>query len=204
MLNLLEFYNYAKQEVIKAGYLKEIELVEGRKFEYMNADKFFNEYAFVVLSSGISNKAAMSMFTELMETSKISSIKHEGKRKALEQADVNYTKWFDLLKTCGTVDKKLEYLETLPWIGPITKYHLARNLGIDVAKPDRHLIKIAHHFNYEYRKYPGAKIIIDVQMMCRHISEKTGDRIGTVDLILWRTAQNRPPWKTKTGEIPGW
>jgi hypothetical protein len=33
----------------------------------------------------------------------------------------------------------IEVLKTLPYIGPITAYHLAKNLGLPVAKPDRHL-----------------------------------------------------------------
>lgn len=37
----------------------------------------------------------------------------------------------------------LAWCASLPWIGQITKYHLAKNLGADVAKPDRWLERIA-------------------------------------------------------------
>ena len=65
----------------------------------------------------------------------------------------------------------------MPHIGPITKFHLARNLGLDYAKPDRHLVKIALAFGYS-----------NVQAFCREASELTGDKIGLVDLVFWRFA----------------
>ena len=71
-------------------------------------------------------------------------------------------------------------METLPWIGPITKYHLARNLGIDVAKPDRHLVRLAKRFGYNEST--------GVQQMCEELAERTRDRIGVVDVVLWRYA----------------
>lgn len=67
------------------------------------------------------------------------------------------------------------YLDSLPMIGPITKYHLARNIGLDYAKPDRHLIRLAEKFGYP-----------DIQVMCTKLSAYSGWRIGTVDVILWR------------------
>jgi endonuclease III len=40
-------------------------------------------------------------------------------------------------------------LEKLPYIGAVTKFHLAKNLGLDVAKPDRHLVRVAKRFGYK-------------------------------------------------------
>jgi hypothetical protein len=48
-------------------------------------------------------------------------------------------------------------------------------MGIDCAKPDRHLQRLADRFGYS-----------NVQTMCREIANESGYRIGTVDLILWR------------------
>jgi hypothetical protein len=39
--------------------------------------------------------------------------------------------------------ERLEYLGSLPWIGAITKYHAARNFGVDCVKPDIHLTRLA-------------------------------------------------------------
>jgi len=59
--------------------------------------------------------------------------------------------------------------------GPITKYHLARNLGVDCVKPDRHLARLAERFGYGT---PDA--------MCRAIQDELGGRLGTIDAVLWR------------------
>jgi hypothetical protein len=69
----------------------------------------------------------------------------------------------------------LAALEALPFIGTVTKWHLAKNLGLDVAKPDRHLLRIAARFGYD-----------DVQRMCHDICEFCGERISVADLVLWR------------------
>jgi len=210
--DLIEFYSFAKNVCIAEGYQEEIQLVEDRRFTQITSEDFFREYAWVVISSGISNKAAISVFTKLMETRNIDVVKHPGKHKALEKADHNYLKWFDLLQTCKTDEERITYIQTLPYMGPATSLHLARNLGIDVAKPDRHLKRIAIHFLFfEGIKHPiGQGIYItankdaDVQSLCRHISKQTGDRIGTIDVILWRFSVLMPPWKQKIGLVPGW
>ncbi len=37
----------------------------------------------------------------------------------------------------------------LPYMGPATSRHLAKNLGVDVAKPDRHLVRVAEAVGYD-------------------------------------------------------
>ena len=191
--NLIAFYDSAKKVCIAEGFQKEIQMVEDRKFEQIDSTYFFKEYAWVVISSGISNKAATSVFTKLMETRNIGVVKHPGKNKALKKADCDYLDWFSHLQKCKTDEERIKFIQTLPYMGPATSYHLARNLGIDVAKPDRHLVRIAEHFNYD-----------DVQQMCKFISSQTGDRIGTADIVLWRISTLMPPWKQKEGKVLGW
>ena len=57
---------------------------------------------------------------------------------------------------------------------PITCWHLAKNYGHDCAKPDRYLTRIA-----------GAEGTHD---LCARLAKETGDRIATVDLVIWRAA----------------
>ncbi|MBA7467119.1 hypothetical protein ES707_02315 [subsurface metagenome] len=73
------------------------------------------------------------------------------------------------------------YLKSLPHIGDITKYHLARNLGLNYAKPDRHLVRISNLFEHT-----------NVQELCKKLSILTDDPIGLVDLVLWRFATLYP------------
>ena len=173
---LLKYYISAKQFVIDNGFQKEIEIVGNREFEEQDEIDFFTEFVYVVLNAGMKNQVAEKIFAKYAKNG-LSAVKHEGKRRAIEKAERFYDKWFFMLQKKITLSEKLDYLETLPWIGPITKFHLARNLGIDVAKPDRHLVRIAEHFNYK-----------DVQRMCEDISEWKGDRVGVVDVVLWRYA----------------
>ena len=183
-MNLIEFYKHAKKVCISEGFEKEIQMVEERRFDQITSDDFFREYAWVIINSGISNKAAISVFRKLMETRNIDVVKHPGKNKALKKADCEYLKWFNLLQDCKTDEKKIDYIQTLPYMGPATSYHFARNLGIDCAKPDRHLKRISWIFGYS--EYVGCNLVFKVQDMCITISKETGDRIGTVDIILWR------------------
>jgi len=68
-----------------------------------------------------------------------------------------------------------DFGRTLPFIGPVTVQHLAKNLGVEAAKPDRHLTRLADRFGYE-----------TVQEMCSAISGRTGDSLSVTDLVLWR------------------
>lgn len=75
-----------------------------------------------------------------------------------------------------------DYLETFPWVGPVTKYHLAKNLGFDCVKPDRHLTRMADLLD------------TDPTSMCRVINQHTGDKLCVVDLVLWRWASVDPTY----------
>jgi len=152
---------------------KEVSTVENRRFSEQTPESFLRQYVFVVLNSGMKNAVAERIFERFMANLDLNVIRHLGKKKAIETALSNYQAWF---KEITKVDNKLAYLGLLPWIGSVTKYHLARNLGLDFAKPDRHLIRLAEKYSY------GS----DVLRMCRDLAELKGLRIGTVDVVLWR------------------
>jgi len=173
-MKIIEFYNQAKQDIIQKGYKEEIYHVESLRFEYITPLQFFDQYVFVVLSSGMKNQVAEKIFWNYRKNG-IDAIKHPLKKKAIREAEKNCKIWFKELRDKLTDKERLDFLETLPHIGKITKYHLARNLGVDCAKPDRHLVRLAERFGYS-----------DVQQMCKEVSNITGDRIGTVDVVLWR------------------
>jgi len=68
-------------------------------------------------------------------------------------------------------------LQIFPFIGPTTSWHLAKNLGFDVAKNDRHLARLASANGYD-----------DAHSLCRVISKATGEQVGIIDIVLWRYA----------------
>lgn len=176
MSKIIPFYERAYSFCIEKGFEWEINITKERKFENITSTYFFTQYVFVVLNAGMKNQIAEKIFEKFFENKlDLEIIGHKGKRAAIKEAKSKYESWFNRLKAVKDDENKVNYLETLPWIGPITKYHLARNLGIDVAKPDRHLVRLAEQFDFP-----------DVQMMCRYISRRVEERVGVIDVVLWR------------------
>ena len=173
----VEEYKKLKQGVIEAGYSDEIAWVQDRSI-VEDADIFMYEYIFVVLTTGFKEQVARGIFLDLKiaidKGQPISSVvRHKQKAKAIE--------WIMRSKHTAFAGFKastnpLEYLEGLPFIGPVTKYHLARNLGLDFVKPDRHLVRIAHKYG------------LTPHTMCENLARETGERIGTIDVVIWRAA----------------
>src|SRR3546814_12142360 len=65
---------------------------------------------------------------------------HKGKSAAMDHIWANRTQLFaDYL----AAPDKIQYCRSIPWIGDITCYHLAKNFGAQVAKPDVHLVRVA-------------------------------------------------------------
>lgn len=97
--------------------------------------------------------------------------KHPGK------ADAIWAIWQDrqrLFEGYMAAPDKLEFCGGLPWIGGITKYHLAKNFGAQVAKPDVHLQRLADAEG------------VTPQQLCERLAVETGYKVPTVDVVLWR------------------
>lgn len=76
-------------------------------------------------------------------------------------------------------------LRKLPFIGPVTSYHLAKNIGIDVVKPDRHLSRLAARLGFH-----------SAQSMCTSIGREVGESAAVVDIVLWRYCALSGRWPT--------
>jgi hypothetical protein len=66
-------------------------------------------------------------------------------------------------------------LQQFAYIGSVTAWHLAKNLGLDVPKPDRHLVRISERLGYA-----------SVWHLCRSIADATGEAVRVIDVVLWR------------------
>lgn len=182
-LESVKFYEDARKKIIELGYDREITWAENVNFEDQTPHDLMREYVWVVVNSGMKNQVAERIFKRF-SVEGIDAITHKGKKDAIKQMfepvgkdrKPRYQLVFEKLKELNDVEK-IEYFEKLKWIGGITKYHLAKNLGIDCAKPDRHLVRLAEKFGYE-----------NVQDLCMDISKDTGDRVGVIDVVLWRYA----------------
>lgn len=141
-----------------------------------SAEAFALEAIWVICNSGMKHSVA-----RLIEARVLSAIRagnpvaeafgHKGKAAAMQAIwDGRERLYLGLLAATD----RLAYLETLPWIGGITKFHLAKNCGVDCAKPDVHLQRLA------------AMEGTDAHALCSRLAAETGYRVATVDLILWR------------------
>lgn len=176
----LSTYLDLKAQVVDQGYEPDIRWCE-TVGPPETAEKFLVEYFWVILNSGMREQVARSIWRRVQQAIRqhepISSVfRHAGKAKAIQDALAQKQAIFQ-----GFLDAKdkLAYLESLPWIGVITKFHLAKNCGLDVCKPDRHLVRLAAR----YHTTP--------EEMCRSLAEQSGDRICTVDYVIWRAANLR-------------
>lgn len=173
-----ETYLNLKNKLIEAGYDHELKWIE--KIEPCdNEFDFADEAVWVILNSGMKEQIARQIWNKIQtawsnnQPTK-SAFGHNGKVSAIDYIKANKLELFEQYINC--LDK-LEFLQTLPFIGGITKYHLAKNLGIDCVKPDRHLVRIAANYNFE-----------DCFELCKWIRNQTGDKISLVDMVLWRCA----------------
>lgn len=175
-------YFELKETIKNIGFDKELEFIENCLAHPCNDhNEFATEYIWVVLNAGMKYQVAVRIFSKIIEglhhnipveyifnhKSKVSGINHVYERR--ESIFAQYT----------SADDKITYLESLPWIGSITKYHLARNLGLNVCKPDRHLVRIAN----KYKTEP--------HILCDELSSSSGDLVGVVDFVLWSCGNQR-------------
>jgi len=189
-------YNEAKERVVRAGYGQEFlwqEEILGKEF---TESDLLREGAWVILCGGFKEAIVRNVFPTVSlcfcdwESAKLISEKSKECRATALSAFANERKIDGILKFADRIAdlefsqllpqikrSPIEELMKFPYIGPITSYHLAEILGFDVAKPDRHLTRLARRHGYR-----------DVHTFCSEISRRSGDAISVVDIILWRYA----------------
>jgi len=196
---LKDAFLLARAFVAEHGFLSEIEWQDSRSLDLLTEDAFLQEYAWVVLASGMREAVVREKFpsisacfygwrsaeqiaddTETCIRAALRIFRHERKMRAITYtASLIAKKGFPIFKQALEA-RPLDTLLELPYIGPITQYHLAKNIGVNVAKPDRHLVRIAGLFGY-----PA------VQDFCVAVSSETGSKTAVVDLVFWRFATLR-------------
>lgn len=197
---LVDLYLRAKKSIIEEGFAEEIDWQNDIHFSQINESYFLKEAAWVVLSSGMREFVIRKKFPAISAAfyhwkSSVRIIKnkekcrmhalvvfrHEQKIDAIIDIANRISKnGFTSLKNC-IQNEGVRFIQTMPYMGPATSYHLAKNIGLDVAKPDRHLLRIATVTGYN-----------NPQNLCEDISSFVGDRIAVVDLVMWRFATLNP------------
>lgn len=172
-------YTQLKAYLFDNGYDEEINWCENVKAPTTPED-FASEYIFVVCNSGMKAQIARKIYQKIINNfpgSASDVFNHKGKCDAIDYVCINRIKLFNdlkLLLDSSNNNDVLAWLKSLPWIGDITKYHLAKNYGLDVAKPDRWLMRVAEKANKS------------VDKLCEELGLITGDRVATVDYVIWR------------------
>lgn len=179
MISLAD-YQRLVSEIIARGYAREI--VWAQEVGPPKTPKDFAlEAIYVICNSGMKAQIARKIFENVMVHLKSGlpangAFGHKGKCSAIDEIWTRRENYFQTWQKMATKTAQLFFLESLPWIGPITKYHLAKNFGMDCTKPDRHLMRIGE----AHGTTPEA--------ICEELATASGHRLGTVDLVLWRAA----------------
>lgn len=173
-------YIELKTKIIHAGFADEIDWADQVE-RPDNPITLASETIWVICNSGMKYEIARKIFKKVMKAiadhKDIATVfKNKNKCRAIKAAWMFRNTRFTVFNELEDPHEILMYFESLDGLGPVTKYHLARNVGIDVCKPDRHLVRIALQYG------------TDPHTLCSHIADRTGDRIGVVDLVLWRSA----------------
>lgn len=130
------------------------------EFDELEAHEFIGEYCWVVFASGFRYVIVRDRFPAIKELFCAFDLKSLAAMKPVEREQLpirNKRKADGFLKGCRMIAQQgfdnfkrrlkeggLDVLEELPGIGPVTKYHLAKNIGLkDTAKPDVWLEKCA-------------------------------------------------------------
>ena len=189
-------YLQAKEYVLEAGYAEEIDWQSARRIEDLTETDLLREAAWVILSGGMNERVIRRCFGSIsrefhswssakiiVDTAEhcregaLQHFNHGGKIDAiLSVAGLIVSRGFDTLLETLQKDPLLE-LQCWPYLGPATSRHLAKNIGFQIAKPDRHLCRVS-----EVAGFPSP------QDMCSALSEYLDEALPVVDLVIWRFA----------------
>ncbi len=146
-----------------------------------DADTFAERTIYVICNSGMANSVARPIYERVMAAlqkgrAAAEVFGHPGKGPAIDRI---WAERDELFAGFRATNDPVGFLEALPWIGPVTAQHLAKNLGINTAKPDVHMERLARAEN------------TTTQELCARLSRQTGYRVATIDSILWRACADR-------------
>jgi len=197
MKDAVALFKIAEKFLRENGFGQEIDRFDNpRTLDEMNDRELLQTYAWVVFSSGMRNAVIEAKWREITKAfrdfnpPKIAEDLDAVRRNALNvfrhykkvDAVIQMTQLLlkeGLALRSEIKEDPLNALYRLPFIGKVNRYHLARNLGFNVIKPDRHLVRLAS--KYEMTPFE----------LCELIHQKTGRRLATIDAILWRYCEQK-------------
>ncbi len=198
-MHLADTYLQIKEQVIRSGFAWEIDWQNTRSLQQLTENELLAESAWVILCSGMREGVVRQRYGAISDAflNWVSADAIAERRAACEEQALRVFKHRAKIRAIGSLCEKVSkytfdqvlqrieqsgvaFLRSFDFIGPVTSLHLAKNIGLDVVKPDRHLIRMAT----AYRSSPDG--------LCKAIAEITGDKLSAVDLVLWRYATLDP------------
>jgi hypothetical protein len=190
-----------REWVSRAGFDWEVAWQRARKLETITEQEFLRETAWVILCSGFRASVVQRLFDHIS----LCFCDWESAAAITRQRDLcvstatgvfrNQPKIYAIADVAAFVEREgfehvidrlrsnaIRELQELPYIGPITSMHLAKNLGIPTPKPDRHLVRLARHLSCE-----------STFELCSSVSSYTGEPVAVVDVVLWRFMEQGGP-----------
>jgi hypothetical protein len=182
--------------VLASGFGQEIVWQRSLRPQALNETSLLRECAWVILSTGMRESVIRQKFdaigkafrdwvslqeivrcSEQCIASALMIFRNTRKIRAIATtAQIIHTKGFEIIRAEIASDP-IVALQQFPHIGPVTSFHLAKNIGLPVAKPDRHLSRLAALCGYDR---PSE--------FCEEIARYLGDAVPIVDIVLWRFA----------------
>jgi hypothetical protein len=184
-------------------YSEDFNRIASTKFDDVSPEFFFREYVWVVKVSGFNAKIISRIFPRLLVCYQPLFDMIVGKVDALNSIDIGINAmnvFNNKRKTKAVIDTAFvlrdgirkygwekyrdselntpEKLEKLPFIGGITKFHLARNCGLlHYVKPDLHLVRMSKVWGF-----------ISPIELCKAIQQRYDMPLGLIDLVLFYSA----------------
>jgi len=199
---VIHSYLVAKARVEDAGYEWETKWQESRDLQLLSETEFLRETAWVILSSGMREKTIRNCFCRVSDAffhwvsakaivgdigkcmeKALRTFNHKGKIFAIASAaDRVASRGFENIVQ-SIENNGIDYLRTFDYVGKVTAFHLAKNIGFDVVKPDRHLVRLANAAQFN-----------SPMELCQAIAKETGERLSVIDVVLWRYATLFPKY----------
>ncbi len=192
----LRTFAKAREHVAYTNRLWEVEWQRTRRASQFTEADLLREAAWVILCSGFREAIVRRLFDKISLSfcdweSARAIVEAAGACRANALASIRNAKKIDaILGVARRVDgigfgalkrrilqEPIPELQQFPFIGPVTSWHLAKNLGFEVAKPDRHLMRLAQTLGYD-----------DAQELCKTIALAMDETVQVVDIMLWRYA----------------
>lgn len=196
----MKFFSKACSYVEQAGLSGEVVWQREADFTEFTEIELLREHAWVALCSGFRESAVRQVFDHVSlcfcDWESAEAIVSAGEIccTTAALAFANRLKLRGILSTARYINNigfeefkqsvqadPINRLQVLPFIGPVTSWHLAKNLGLDVAKPDRHLVRVSERLGFR-----------SADDLCRELAATTGEQAKVVDLIVWRYIADNP------------